>query len=244
MIKKPILTVAQALVVGAFLLTACGGDQADLTPTLSADAIQTQAIETFGAALTQTAAAAPTDTPAPTLTPTFALLATSTAGTPLGVVSSPVVTSATSCYGLTFAKDVTILDNTAMTPGQSFTKTWQVLNSGSCAWDAGFKFALTSGDAMSGVTYTLPSAVGPGSVVDISVAMVAPNKTGSVRGTWRMSTAGGQPFGDGVFVVIVVGGATTTATGGAATGTATPTATTGAPATATSTPTATATPTP
>ena len=244
MIKKPFLSITQALVVGTFLLTACGGNEADLTPTLSADAIQTQAIETFGAALTQTGAAAPTDTPTPTLTPTFALLATSTAGAPLGAVSSPVAASGASCRGLTFAKDVTIPDNTAMAPGQSFTKTWKVLNSGSCAWDAGFKFALTGGDAMSGVTYTLPSAVGPGSVIDISVAMVAPNKTGSVRGNWRMSTAGGEFFGDEVYVVIVVGGATVTATGGAATGTATPTATTGTSATATSTPTATATPTP
>ena len=222
MIKKPFLTIAQALVVSTFILTACGGNEADLTPTLSADAIQTQAIATFGAALTQTAAAAPTDTPSLTSTasqtPTFALLATSTTGTPFGVVSSPAPASSTSCRGLTFAKDVTIPDNTAMAPGQVFTKTWQVLNSGSCAWDAGFKFALTSGDAMSGVTYTLPSAVGPGSVIDISVAMVAPNKTGSVRGNWRMSTASGEFFGDEVYVVIVVGGATAaaTATGGAA----------------------------
>ena len=46
-----------------------------------------------------------------------------------------------------------------------------------------------SGDAMGGTTYTLPSAVAAGAVTDISVAMTAPNKTGTIRGDWRMSTA-------------------------------------------------------
>ena len=242
MLKPRLMTSVQTLVVvGALLLTSCGGSEAEPTPTLSVEEIQTQAIETFAAAVTLTALAAPSNTPSPTLTPapTFAPLATSTAGTQFGVTPNPIATSVTSCYGLTFVSDVTIPDNTPMTPGQSFTKTWKVRNSGSCAWDAGFKFAFTGGDAMSGVTYTLPSSVAAGAVIDLSIAMVAPNKTGSIRSNWRMSTAGGQFFGDEVYVVIVVGGtaSTATATGGAATSTAT----TGAPATATSTPTATAT---
>jgi hypothetical protein len=100
-----------------------------------------------------------------------------------------------------------------MTPGQTFTKTWKVVNNGSCAWDAGFKFAFTGGDAMSGVTYTLPSAVAVNATVDISVAMTAPTtKTGDIRGNWRMSTAGGQFFGDEVYVIVTVGGSAATAT--------------------------------
>ena len=113
---------------------------------------------------------------------------------------------------MAFVSDVTIPDNTAVTPGQTFTKTWRVSNNGSCAWDAGFKFAFTGGDAMSGATYTLPSAVAVGASVDISIAMTAPTgKTGAVRGNWRMSTAAGQFFGDEVYVIVVVGGPTSTA---------------------------------
>jgi hypothetical protein len=83
---------------------------------------------------------------------------------------------------------------------------------------------------MSGATYVLPSAVAPNASVDISVAMTAPAKTGTLRGDWQMSTAGGQFFGDIVYVQIVVGGAGTTST-----------AATSTPGTSTSTPTSTPT---
>jgi hypothetical protein len=92
-----------------------------------------------------------------------------------------------------------------MTPGKTFTKTWKVKNTGSCAWDAGFKFQNTGGEAMGATAFTLPAAVAAGQTYDISVPMTTPNKTGTLRGNWRMATAGGQVFGDEVFVVIVVG---------------------------------------
>ncbi|NUQ84787.1 MAG: hypothetical protein HUU11_08745 [Anaerolineales bacterium] len=211
------------LLASALLLAACGGSDAEATPTLDPDAIQTQAVKTFSAVLTQTALAAPTDTPVPTLTasPTFAAFTTSTAGT-LPVVSQPTVAATSSCYQMRFVSDVTVPDNTQMAPGQAFTKTWKVRNTGSCAWDAGFKFAFTGGDAMNGVTYTLPSSVPANTEIDVSVAMVAPtNKTGAIRGNWRMPTAAGQFFGDEVYVIIVVGGATLTPTRGAPTATPT-----------------------
>jgi hypothetical protein len=92
-----------------------------------------------------------------------------------------------------------------MSPGKTFTKTWKVKNTGSCAWDAGFKFQNTGGEAMGATAVTLPAAVASGQTYDISVPMTAPNKTGTLRGNWRMATAAGQAFGDEVFVVIVVG---------------------------------------
>jgi hypothetical protein len=112
---------------------------------------------------------------------------------------------------MAFMSDVTIPDNTAVAPGQTFTKTWKVVNNGSCAWDPGFKFAFVSGDAMGGATYTLPSSVAVNGILDISVSMTAPtNKTGAIRSDWRMSTASGQFFGDQIYVIVVVGGATST----------------------------------
>jgi len=204
------------LLIGVLLLTACGGSNADETPTLSPEEIQTQVVETFAAGLTQTAIAAPpTQTPFPTLTAsaTFAPFATSTAGTPPVVSGGPAAISPTaSCYQLRFVSDVSIPDNTQMTPGQTFTKTWKVKNTGSCTWDAGFKFAFVGGEQMGGATYTLPSAVAANAETDISVPMTAPNKTGSLRGNWRMQTAGGTYFGDEVYVLITVGGATATNT--------------------------------
>ncbi|MFN8462085.1 MAG: NBR1-Ig-like domain-containing protein [Anaerolineales bacterium] len=131
---------------------------------------------------------------------------------------------------MTFANDVSIPDDTAVTPGQNFTKTWKVLNSGTCAWDAGFKFVFVGGEQMSGVNFTLPSAVPPNATLDISVAMIAPAKAGKLRGNWRMQTAGGQFFGDEVYVQVVVGGSAvtgtaTTGSGPTTTATITPTET-------------------
>lgn len=218
------------LLISAVLLSACGGSDAEATPTLSPEEVQTQAIETFSAALTQTALAAPSDTPVPTLTPapTFPPLPTSTAGTPFGLpTSSGGSTSA--CYGMTYVNDVSIPDNTQMDPGEKFTKTWKVLNSGTCAWDAGFKFAFTGGDDLGGSTLTLSTSVAAGVQYDLSVPMTAPSTPGTYQSNWRMSTASGQFFGNEVYVLIVVGSAAPTNTTGAATATTEPPTATGSP---------------
>ena len=191
--------------IGLFV-SSCAPATAEPTPTLSVDAVQTNAVATFANGLTMTAIAAPTSTPTPTITPTISVPTLANV-TPFGT-SAVGVTPVSSCNSMAYVNDVTIPDNTVMTPGQSFTKTWKVLNNGTCAWEAGFKFAFTGGDAMSGATYTLPQSVPVNSQIDISVAMTAPNKTGSIRGNWRMSTAAGQFFGDEVYVMIMIGGGT------------------------------------
>ena len=210
MLKFRSIVGLQILAIGALLLSACGATAATDIPatmTINPDEIRTQAVGTFAAGLTLTAQAAPSNTPVATVTPlaSFTPGATSTGG--VAISTLPASGGTASCYGLSFVSDVTIPDNTPMTSGQTFTKTWKVRNSGSCAWDAGFKFAFTGGDAMGGATYTLPSAVAAGAVTDLSVSMTAPNKTGTIRGNWRMSTAAGQFFGDEVYVQIVIGGA-------------------------------------
>jgi hypothetical protein len=241
MLKFRLVSVQIFIVVGALLLSACGATAATEVPTLTVnpDEIRTQAVGTFSADLTATAFAAPTNTPAATLTPlaTFTPAVASTGGIAFGSTAGGVGATA-SCYGLSFVSDVTIPDNTPVTSGQSFTKTWKVKNAGSCAWDAGFKFSFTGGEQMGGTTYTLPSSVAAGAVTDISVAMTAPNKTGTLRGNWRMSTAGGQFFGDEVYVQVVIGGgsgAAPTNTSAAPAATAIPT--TAVPAATTAVPT-------
>jgi hypothetical protein len=203
-------TIAVLSVV-SLLLAACGSGGEQPTPTLSVEQIQTQAVATFAADLTSTALAMPTDTPTATETPTPS--ATST----LEVTNTPAATGVgviptISCYGLTFVSDVTIPDNSNMAPGQTFTKTWRVRNSGSCAWEAGFTFRLTGGEAMGGSSVALQNAVQPGAETNVSVELTAPGTPGTYRGNWRMSTAGGAYFGDEVYVLIVVGGSAATAT--------------------------------
>ena len=230
--------IVYLLLLGVLLLTACGNSDANVTPTSELDAIQTQAIGTISALQTQTALVAPSQTlpSTPTTFQTFEPVNTSAAAT-LPAATQPAAASPTaSCYQLRYVSDVTIPDNTQMAPGQSFTKTWKVANTGTCAWDAGFTFVFVGGEAMSGATYTLPTSVAVNAEYDISVPMVAPtDKTGSLRGNWRMQTAGGTYFGDEVYVLIVVGGATLTST-------IIPPTNTSEPPTATVEPSATATP--
>ena len=206
-------------------LSACGGSDADATPTMSVEMVQTLAVMTYQAQLTETARAFPTITPLPTETPipvvTFAspetnsVVATNTTAASSGGASA-------ACYGLSFVSDVTIPDNTKVTPGQSFTKTWKVLNSGTCAWESGFIFNVVGGDAMGGVAVTLNQRVEPGRQYEFSVPMVAPtNKSGELKGTWRLADANGSFFGDGVYVLVDVGGSAPTATA-TITATATP----------------------
>jgi hypothetical protein len=231
--KNPakIFMLANLVMVTALLLSACGAGKPQPTPTLSVAAVQTAAVGTFAAGLTQTAFAMPTGTATKTPTAT---------ATPTALPTAIAAVPTSSCYGLTGISDVTIPDNTPMVPGQTFTKTWLVRNSGTCPWTAGFKFAFTSGNAMGGTTLVLDKAVSPGAQTNLSIAMTAPALTGSVRGNWRMSTLTGVFFGDEEYIIITLSG-TATATATPAAPTATPAAPTATPIPS-NTPTQTATP--
>lgn len=197
--------------VASLLISGCGSSADEATPTFEVEPIQTQAVATFSADLTATALAIPTATPTetvfPTPEPTIMREVTPTVPPTVGA-TVPVAT----CEGLAFVSDVTIPDNTKMTPGQKFTKTWRVRNSGTCPWQTSFKLRFTSGEAMGGSSVSPANTVQPGSTVDISVALTAPDKAGTSRGNWRMTNAAGTFFGDEVYVLIVVGSSTATST--------------------------------
>ena len=91
-----------------------------------------------------------------------------------------------------------------MTPGQKFTKTWMVQNTGGCAWQPGFKWTLVGGNPMGGSTVTLTQAVNPGDQYQISVPLVAPATAGESNGTWKMADANGTFFGEAPWVKVVV----------------------------------------
>jgi hypothetical protein len=197
--KINLMVLFMLAVLGSLALSACGASTPAPTPTLSIQAVQTNAVGTFAAGLTQTAFAMPTNTATPTLTAT--LTSTPTRSTPLPPGGGIVPTA--TCYGLTGVSDVTIPDNTAMVAGQAFVKTWLVKNTGTCAWETGFKFAFIGGDDdMDGVTLILDAPVAVGAEKQLSVSMTAPNKTGTIRSNWQMSTASGAYFGDVQWVII------------------------------------------
>jgi hypothetical protein len=249
-----------AILLLALALSACTA-KSDATPTVSPDDIHTQVVLTLTSIATN---ATPTASPSPSATPTVQPSPTEvppspttapTTGPTVAVATPPPTTGG--CDNSIYVSDVTIPDDTVMAPGQTFTKTWKVQNSGTCTWSTSYKLVSYAGTVMGGTSTAISASVAPNTQVNVSVALAAPSTAGTYTGYWRLQNASGVSFGQAIYVKIQVstsaatltptvtatGGATATSTTGAATATATNTS---APATATSTvtPTVTFTPTP
>jgi hypothetical protein len=103
-----------------------------------------------------------------------------------------------------FAADVTVPDNTEMSPGETFVKTWRIRNSGTCDWGAGFTLVFVGGEQMGAPASVPVPATAAGSTVDVSVNMAAPSDYGTYRSNWRVESDTGAVFGSSVYVQIVV----------------------------------------
>lgn len=143
--------------------------------------------------------ALPTDTP--TVPPTSTL-----------PVSNVDVTSTPPCKdGAILLADVNYPDNTRLTAGEKFIKTWKLQNTGSCKW-TGYTAAFISGDKMEAPASVSVPETEPKATVEVSVALVAPSKDGAFTGNFELRNATGQliPIGTekSFWVKILVGNAT------------------------------------
>lgn len=161
---------------------------------------------------------APGQTPQPT--------STSTGEPPVDIPTpTPTAPPSTGCIDrFTFVQDVTVPDNTRVSPGTSFVKTWRVRNAGTCTWNADYALVFVRDNRLGGpLSVAVPHRVEPGEAVDLSVNLVAPTTPGTYRGTWRMRNEAGVLFGsttrdDVVLWVRIVVGATPTPAPTATTG--------------------------
>ncbi len=180
------------------LLSACGSPAAP-QPTEAVPAqVATDVAATLTAQPTATSTATPTLTPTPTTTPTI----TPTVGIP---VSGGVFSPSSVCNSATFVKDVSIPDGTVLAPGERFTKTWRLRNTGTCNWLSDYSLVFVGGDNMSGSNVSLGRTVDTNKNDEISVRLTAPDAVGTYTGFWRMADQFGNTFGDTIFVTIVVG---------------------------------------
>ncbi len=240
---------AAVVVLTGLVLAGCnmpnsGGDE---TPTLdTTQAYQTvQARLTEAIALTPTKTATPPPSPSPTVTRTPPPSPSPTRGTAVSPVASATTGSgASSCDQASpgVPIDVTIPDDTIMQPGQTFSKTWRLRNSGTCTWSSSYAIVYFSGERMGAPdSAPLTGSVAPGQTVDVTVDMVAPTTAGTFQSNWKLRNAASQLFGIGPgeglpFYVRIIVASNVTVTPTTSTTPATPTATTG---TAQVTPTAT-----
>jgi hypothetical protein len=192
----------------------------------------------ISAQLTQTALAAPTNTVLPTNTalalstsalPTTAAGTAATPGvsgalptlsfnttpstntTPIAgftPVSGSPAAPVDTCNNSAYVADVTIPDGTVLSPGEDFVKTWRVQNTGTCAWDEGYKLVFIAGDrSLDPASFEITGAddfVAAGATDDLSINLTAPEAEGSYTATWQMQTDTGAYFGTPLTVVIEV----------------------------------------
>ena len=139
----------------------------------------------------------PTETAQPSATPTTEPTSTHTPTPEPVVTETPENTDG--CNTAYFITDVTVPDETKFNPDMKFTKTWQFMNGGSCAWTPNFKLYFYSGDQMSGPDSQQMVAihVDPGKLINISVELRAPLKTGIYKGFWAFKDEKGNHFGLG-----------------------------------------------
>jgi len=205
---KPKLIVTAILFM--MLVAACGAaNSPEQEPTPDVAAIRTSAAGTVVSQFTLTAAVftvppQATETSVPEATQ--ATDATSTATTAaVAQVTNALGTTVALCDSLSFVADVNVPDDTSMSPGQDFIKTWKVKNSGSCPWGAGYKLVYAGyADKMSGEFQPLAAVVQPGEEVEVSVQFKAPDAADQYLSAWQMSNPSGVTFPEIIFVKIIV----------------------------------------
>jgi hypothetical protein len=198
------MTIRQALILGVIVLAMTVALAACNFPSQPSpqELAFTAAAETVSAQLTLVSLATPTVPASSTPVPPPA---TNTPTPPLPTALPPTATLGCSDSS-TWVTDVTIPDNTLMTPGQNFTKTWRLRNTGSCSWSTAYDTVFVDGNAMGGqAAVPLAGSVPPNGTVDISVSLSAPSTNGTYRGNYRLRNDKDVLFGSVFWVQIVVG---------------------------------------
>lgn len=181
--KLPALLRFALILWLAIILSACQQSQASPEPTQPADLYQppTAAIPLTPIVAIQPTAQGPatSPTPLPTATPT--------------------------CLdNLTYLEDLTIPDGSQVQPGETLDKRWRVRNSGTCNWDESYSVRLISGPELgAGPMQALFPARSEAEAV-IRITFTAPSEPGAYRSAWQAHTPDGVPFGDPIYLDIVV----------------------------------------
>jgi len=184
-------SIASSLIVPALLLAACSSAS-------EADNISTAVAQTVAAR--ETKRARPTRTPLP---PTVTATAPLGTLTPSPTKPTPTRPSAgnSPCAQASWIGD-TPPDGTIMTPGETFWKTWQIVNTSSCTWNTSYQIIYWNGDLMGGaIYYNFPQTVLPGQTVEVPLLLTAPTADGKYVSEWMFKTPDGQVFGVGEYSV-------------------------------------------
>jgi len=143
------------------------------------------------------------DQPPLFIAPTFqaTVAQNNTDGTEQGGNSTPTV----SCTDqLQWLYDLSIPDGSQVSPGSVLEKQWQVKNTGTCNWNEKYTLKLTAGIDMGAASPQLLVPARGGSEAVIQIQFTSPTEQGRYRSAWQAYNPDGQPFGDPIFIEIVV----------------------------------------
>ncbi len=123
-------------------------------------------------------------------------------GHPITALSSspgPTATEVpTPCNLAEFVMDVNYPDGTAVEVGTKFTKTWRLMNVGSCTWASDYSIVFFSGDDLKApASVSLTGSVPPGASADLSVKLQAPSTKGTYQANFMLRAPDGKLFGLG-----------------------------------------------
>jgi hypothetical protein len=105
---------------------------------------------------------------------------------------------------LRFLQDITIPDGTVVFTGNQLDKRWLVENSGTCNWDREYKLKLIAGANMGVEDNQSLYPARSGAQVTIRIIYKAPEEPGIYRSAWQAHGPDDQPFGDPIFIEVVV----------------------------------------
>jgi hypothetical protein len=203
-------------IIGTWLsllgLAGCSSAAPTIAPTIDTNPLRTEVAATVLAQVTLDLALTPSVNPLPppttivplTSTPTQATTAPSTE-----VISVTATVSSLTPEAGTENKaewvSQSVADKTVFAPGETFTMTWRLKNTGTSTWTANYILRFYSGDPFgSAKEVPLNREVPPGETVDIILQMKAPAKLGTYTSVWVMSTASRSNFKEPVYLQNVV----------------------------------------
>ena len=103
------------------------------------------------------------------------------------------------CDRAAFVSDVTVPDGEDHDPGDVFTKTWRLKNTGSCSWTSGYDLVFDHGDQMGApaAVQLTSGTIGQNQNVDVSVQLTAPGSEGRYKGFFKLRNPQSGIFGIG-----------------------------------------------
>lgn len=105
---------------------------------------------------------------------------------------------------LLFVADRTIPDGTEVRPGAILDKIWDVENNGTCNYDERYRLKLIGGSELGARTEQALYPARSGTQFQIHIRFVAPQEPGKARSAWQAFDPDGNPFGDPIYLEIVV----------------------------------------